>query len=186
MSQSSVHWRDVVTLSQNVLHNTMISYIPQRNDPQFCYTVIVIVIFLGHFCPRWKGAWGYPYVKHQPTRRHNTKDSYNTGNFAPHCDITVPDLVVGMKVVLSAERRSLRISVVAWKSPWVKFFDRSPPEVTGCHLLVLLALWVLVMLRNGLEMNEPWGTLAPTRQVDSLTVSTIHIFGCEILVSQSR
>ena len=58
----------------------------------------------------------------------------------------------------------------------MKFFDCSPPEVTGCHLLVLLALWVLVMLRNGLEMNEPWGTLAPTRQVDSLTVLTIHIF----------
>jgi len=24
-----------------------------------------IAIFLGHFCPRGKGAWCYPYVKHQ-------------------------------------------------------------------------------------------------------------------------
>ena len=142
----------------------MISYITQRNGP----------------------PWGYPYVKHQPTRRHNTKDSHNTGNFAPYCDITVPDLVVAMKVALSAERRSLRIWVVAWRSPWVGIFDCSPPEVNGCRPLVLLALWVLVMLKNGLAMNEPWGTLAPTRQVDSLTVWTIHLFGWEILVSQSR
>ena len=34
--------------------------------------------FLGHFCPSGKGAWGYPYVKHQP-RRNDTKDSHNTG-----------------------------------------------------------------------------------------------------------
>ena len=39
----------------------------------FCF----ILIFLGHFCPRGKGAWRYPYVKHQP-RRNNTKNSHNT------------------------------------------------------------------------------------------------------------
>ena len=35
-------------------------------------TIISIVIFLGYFRPRGKGAWGYPYVKHQP-RRNNIK-----------------------------------------------------------------------------------------------------------------
>ena len=35
---------------------------------------ISIVSFLGHLCPMGKGAWGYPYVKHQP-RRNNTKES---------------------------------------------------------------------------------------------------------------
>ena len=40
--------------------------------------ITYIAIFLGPFCPRGKGAWGYPYVKHQP-RRNNTMDSHNTG-----------------------------------------------------------------------------------------------------------
>ena len=31
-----------------------------------------IVIFLGQLCPRGKGAWGYPYVKHQPMRQGQT------------------------------------------------------------------------------------------------------------------
>ena len=44
----------------------------------FHFISYFIVIFLGHFCPRGKGAWGYPYVKHQPWRN-NTKDSHNTG-----------------------------------------------------------------------------------------------------------
>lgn len=91
----------------------------------------------------------------------------------PYCDITVPVLVVATKMVLSAERRCLRISVVAWRSHWVGFYVCSPQEATGCHLLALLAVWVLVMLRNGLGMNEPSGTLAPTRQVVSLTMWTI-------------
>ena len=44
----------------------------------FQASIFFIVIFLGHFCPRGKGAWGYPYVKHQPWRN-NTEDSHNTG-----------------------------------------------------------------------------------------------------------
>jgi len=42
------------------------------------YIHTYIVIFLGNFCPRGKGARGYPYVKHQ-TRRDDTMDSHNTG-----------------------------------------------------------------------------------------------------------
>ena len=31
-----------------------------------------LVIFLGHFCPKGKVLWGYPYVKHQPVRQGQT------------------------------------------------------------------------------------------------------------------
>ena len=48
-----------------------------------CFTlVIVIVIFLGQFCPRGKGAMSETlHVCVAPT--HETKPDHNTGNYVP-------------------------------------------------------------------------------------------------------
>ena len=71
-------YMDVV--SSSILILPLLIQSPSWSPSSACILVHaqIIVIFFGHFCPRGKVAWGYPYVKHQP-RRNNTRDSHNIG-----------------------------------------------------------------------------------------------------------
>ena len=81
--KSLINWGLVMAWEILTPRSTIQPWNHNPTDIVIVISFIVIAIFLGHFCSRGKGGWGYPYVKHQPTKWNNTKDSHNTGNFTP-------------------------------------------------------------------------------------------------------
>ena len=59
-----------------MLDNVSIVSPPLSKEGPSCYSHSNF--FLGHFCPRGKGARDYPYVKHQPTRRNKRRRTATT------------------------------------------------------------------------------------------------------------